>query len=183
MKKIKEVIIVEGKHDIDFLKSFLDADFIKTDGTSLPKETKELKKKMSDRGVIVLTDPDSPGEKIRKEVNELVKNCKHAFIRAKNARYKHKVGVEHTTKEEVLEALENLISYQDYHENITSVDLLNLGLIGQENSSELRYKLQEKLHLGNGSAKTFLKRVNMLNIDYQRLEKEVKNINEECSNS
>lgn len=183
MKKIKEVIIVEGKHDIDFLETFLEADFIKTDGTSLPDATKELIKSCDERGIIILTDPDSPGEKIRLEVSKLCKNVKHGFIRAKNARYKHKVGVEHTTKEEVLEALDNLISYENYNENITNNDLMDLGLIGSDNSSKLRYSVQERLHLGKGSAKTFLKRVNMLNITKEDLAKEISKIHEECSNS
>ena len=37
------------------------------------------------RGVIVLTDPDFPGEKIRKIITEHVPDCKHAFIDKKSA--------------------------------------------------------------------------------------------------
>ena len=173
MRKIKEVIIVEGKHDIDFLETFLDADFIKTDGTSLPDETKELIKSCNDRGIIILTDPDHPGEYIRQEVSKLCSNVKHAFVRAKNSRYKKKVGVEHTTKEEVYEALDNMITYTESNNNISMQDLVDLGLMGQDNSSKLRYEIQQKLHLGKGSAKTFLKRINMLNITLKDLKNEV----------
>ena len=176
MRKIKEVIIVEGKHDIDFLETFLDADFIKTDGTSLPEETKELIKSCNERGIIILTDPDSPGEHIRQEVSKLCSNVKHAFVRAKNSRYKKKVGVEHTTKEEVYEALDNMLTYADVNNNISMQDLVDLGLVGQTNSSNIRYELQEKLHLGKGSAKTFLKRINMLNISLDDLKHEVEKL-------
>ena len=43
---------------------------------------------------------------IPKEIQKIEPNCKHAFIRKKEAisKNKKKVGVEHTTKEEVLQA-------------------------------------------------------------------------------
>ena len=49
--KIKEVIIVEGKHDITKLQSFLKADIIKTDGTALPLETKITIKQLQKQAV------------------------------------------------------------------------------------------------------------------------------------
>ena len=87
MRKIKEIIIVEGKHDIAFLKTFLEADFIETNGLGLNEQTKLTIKKLYEQGneFIVLTDPDYPGEKIRKEIQEIAPNCKHAFIRKKEA--------------------------------------------------------------------------------------------------
>ena len=42
MRKVNEIIIVEGKHDIAFLKSFIEADFIETSGTSIPSSTLKL---------------------------------------------------------------------------------------------------------------------------------------------
>ena len=59
--KIKEVIVVEGKSDLIFLKSFLDAEIIITNGSEISKETLDLIKKANETtGVIVLTDPDYP---------------------------------------------------------------------------------------------------------------------------
>ena len=37
------------------------------------------------RGVIIFTDPDAPGEKIRSTINQHVKGCKNAFIDRKKA--------------------------------------------------------------------------------------------------
>ena len=66
-KKIKEVIVVEGKNDTNHLKEFFDVDTIETSGLGLNKETIELINNInSKRGVILLLDPDTPGEKIRK---------------------------------------------------------------------------------------------------------------------
>lgn len=175
MNKIGQVIVVEGKHDIDFLQTFLDADFIKTDGTSLPQNTKDLLIELAKQGreIIVLTDPDSPGERIRKEIQSIVPSCKHAFIRAKNSRWKHKIGVEHTTKDEVLSALENLINFDESHGTITQINFYELGLVGRPRSQELRTYLCDKFHLGHGSAKTVLKRLNMLRISLDELKKAV----------
>jgi ribonuclease M5 len=53
--------------------------------------------------------------RIRKEIESIVPNCKHAFIKKKNSisKNKKKVGVEHTTQEEVINALENCVTYSE----------------------------------------------------------------------
>ena len=69
-----------------------------------------------------------------------------------------------------------MITYTESNNNISMQDLIDLGLMGQDNSSNLRYQIQQKLHLGKGSAKTFLKRINMLNITLEELKKEVEQL-------
>ncbi len=171
MNKIKQVIIVEGKHDIDFLLSFLAADFIKTDGTSLPKQTQELLLTMAQQGreFIILTDPDAPGERIRKQLQALLPNAKHAFIEVKKSKYKNKVGVEHTTKKEVLTALDQLIDFTTIENTIQREDLYELGLLGQANSASKRKFIENKLRLGHGTGKTFLKRLNFVRVDKEKV--------------
>ncbi|MEA4822392.1 MAG: ribonuclease M5 [Erysipelotrichales bacterium] len=172
IRKAKQVIVVEGKHDIDLLSSFLDADFIKTDGTSLPIETLNMLKEVasSGRDIIVLTDPDAPGEKIRKTIQSLIPNCKHAFISPKESRKNRKVGVEHANKKTILEALENIIEFKEVQNTITIQELYELGLIGTSEAKAKRIYLEEKIHLGHGSAKTLLKRLNMLGIKKGKIE-------------
>lgn len=59
MKKIKEIIVVEGKSDTALLKELFEVDTIETHGLALDKKTLELIKEANKtRGVIVLTDPD-----------------------------------------------------------------------------------------------------------------------------
>lgn len=180
MQKIKEIIIVEGKHDVAFLKTFLEAEFIETNGLGLNNSTKEMIKELYNQGneFIVLTDPDFPGEKIRKEVEKLVPNCKHAFIKKEQAisKNKRKVGVEHTTKEEVLEALKNTITFVEKEKKLELKDLIELGLVGQNNSAILRNKIENELHLGHGSSKTFIRRLNLLNMNRESIIKKVKEI-------
>ncbi|MDD3383354.1 MAG: ribonuclease M5 [Bacilli bacterium] len=171
IKKVKQVIVVEGKHDIDLLSSFLDADFIKTDGTSLPKETLDMLKEIASSGreIIVLTDPDAPGERIRKLIQTSIPTSKHAFISPRNSRKNNKVGVEHADKKTILEALENIIEFKEVQNTITIQELYELGLIGAKEAKAKRICLEEKIHLGHGSAKTLLKRLNMLGINKEKI--------------
>ena len=64
--KIKEFIVVEGKNDTNVLQSYFECDTIETHGTHLSKDTlKQIEIAANTRGVIIFTDPDFPGEKIR----------------------------------------------------------------------------------------------------------------------
>ena len=111
--KIKEVIVVEGKSDLIFLQSFLDAEIIITNGSEISKKTLDLIKKANEtRGVIILTDPDYPGIRIRNIISEYIGDCKHAFVEKSKAIRGKKVGIAETKKEDVLKALENVITYK-----------------------------------------------------------------------
>ena len=106
MKRIKEIVIVEGKTDTQLLKELYDVDTIETHGLALDDKTLELIKEASlTRGVIVLTDPDYPGLKIRNQVDQVVDNCKHAFVDKKDAIGKKKLGIAEANKEAVKKAI------------------------------------------------------------------------------
>ncbi|MDO4499982.1 MAG: ribonuclease M5 [Erysipelotrichaceae bacterium] len=167
---IKEVIVVEGKNDSLRLKSFFDVETIETHGLGLSKETIAYIKEVNEkRGVILFLDPDSPGEKIRKRLNDEIPGLKNAFILKEDARTKKKVGVEHANKEVLEEALNNLVSYSEKKGDITMLDLYDLGLMGSDNSDEKRNILSRKYHIGKCNAKTFLKRINLLGISIDDL--------------
>ena len=100
--KIKELIVVEGKTDLIFLKSFLDADIVITNGSEISKETLEFIKEANNRqGVIILTDPDYPGLRIRNIIAQYIGDCKHAYIEKKKAIKGNKVGIAETKKEDI----------------------------------------------------------------------------------
>ena len=170
---IKEVIVVEGKNDTRRLQEFFDCETIETHGLGLSKETIAFIRKVNEaRGVILLADPDSPGEKIRQKINEAVPGLKNAFIMKEDARTAKKVGVEHASKEVLEEALQNLITYKEYENGLTMADLYELGLCGREDSLEKREALSRKYHIGRCNAKTLLKRLNMLGIRKEDLSSE-----------
>lgn len=79
--KIKEVIVVEGKSDTIKIKQAVDADTIETNGMEISKQTlKLIAHAQEKRGVIIFTDPDFPGNKIRQTIATNVPGCKHAFL-------------------------------------------------------------------------------------------------------
>ena len=172
MKKIKEVIIVEGQKDYTFLKSFLDAEIVKTEGTSLPGNVIELllEYKRQGKSFIILTDPDGPGEQIRRALQAIIPYAKHAFLDAKKSKYKNKVGVEHASRQEVLASLENMITLEIDKKTLDYGQFFDLGLIGKRDSAYRRNKLASSLRIGRGSAKTIFKRLNMLGYDKTQLE-------------
>lgn len=172
MKKIKEVIVVEGKSDKQFLETFLDADFVICNGSAVDGFSKDYLIELSKtRGVIILTDPDYPGEKIRKEVSSYLKEAKHAFVRKEFSIKNHKVGVAEASKQEVLRALENVVTLSNVTKgNLTATDMFLLNLSGS-NSSKNKQKVIEHFNLGVCNSKTLLKRLNSLNISKEELEK------------
>ena len=63
---IKEVLVVEGKMDVVAINKAVEADCIITEGFNLlPKTIKNIRAAYEKRGIIILTDPDSAGERIR----------------------------------------------------------------------------------------------------------------------
>ncbi len=173
---IKEVIVVEGSHDTATLKKYFDCETIETHGLGLDQETLDLIKEINEkRGIIILSDPDAPGNKIRNMINEAIPNAKNAFVLKEDAKSSKKVGIEHATKEVLEEALNNLITYENKENKLNMNDMYELGLVGQKNSKVKRYCLAKKAHIGVASAKTTLKRLNYLNISKEEIEEILKN--------
>lgn len=170
-KIINGIIVVEGTTDVSFLSQFLDAEFVITNGSAIPQTTIDyLVKSSGNRDIFVLTDPDSPGKKIRDVLDSHIPNLKHCFVSKEKSVKNGKVGVAESTKDEVLEALEKYIqTKQSNVGTITHSDLVKLGLEGSDDSSIKRKTVIEKLHLGQCNAKTFLKRLNYSGITIEEL--------------
>lgn len=72
---------------------YFDCDTIETGGDQVNEQTLErIKALQKTRGVIVFTDPDSPGEHIRRLVKAYVPDAKHAFIEKQKARTEKRSG-------------------------------------------------------------------------------------------
>ncbi len=70
MQKIKEIIVVEGKDDTKKILRAVNADTFETNGSALSSaDIERLKKLQQKRGLIVFTDPDFNGERIRKMIS------------------------------------------------------------------------------------------------------------------
>ncbi|MFN1208944.1 toprim domain-containing protein, partial [Enterococcus lactis] len=72
--------------DTKRIKMAVDCDTIETRGSAIDEKTLALIKKLDkQRGVIVFTDPDFSGERIRKIITHEVPNAKHAFVDRKKS--------------------------------------------------------------------------------------------------
>ncbi|MGG0719519.1 ribonuclease M5 [Robertmurraya massiliosenegalensis] len=169
--KIKEIIVVEGKDDTTAIKRAVDADTIETNGSAVNMETIEkIRLAQKIRGVIIFTDPDYPGQKIRQTIALHVPDCKHAFIPKEAALHKHGkgVGVEHASPDEIRRALKNAhLMMEDTVEVITQDDLIVAGLIGGPRAKERREKLGKLLKIGYTNGKQLHKRLQMFQISQE----------------
>lgn len=166
------LIVVEGATDKALLTSFLDSEVVITNGSDVPRGTIDyLKEASATRNIVVLTDPDAPGKRIRDELDKAIPNLLHAYIPKEKCIKKHKVGVAESSKEDILEALSHIApSSSNKAGFLTFADLYELGLMGSEESSAKRNQLSKRFHLGECNAKTFLKRINALSLDKETLE-------------
>ena len=158
MIKIRQAVVVEGKYDKIKLSGIIDAPIIQTDGCGIfkDKELQKMIRTLAERqGIIVLTDSDSAGFKIRSFIGSTVDNGKiiNAYIpdifgkeRRKTEPSKEgKLGVEGVSEQVIMQALANagvLCERTEEPERpITKLDLYELGFTGGENSSEKRAAL------------------------------------------
>lgn len=124
MKTIKQIIIVEGKSDTDKLKKIYGNDLktIQTKGLSLNKKTLEMIKELNNKtGVIIFTDPDGAGKKIRQTIIDYLDNkVLNAFISKddinKNSK---KIGIAEASDQAIKKALDNLISYDKNNNSLS----------------------------------------------------------------
>lgn len=182
MIRIKQAIIVEGKYDKIRLSNLVDAVIIPTNGFELyrDKETAELIKMLAKKtGIIILTDSDSAGFQIRNKIKSLASGGEviHVYVpdikgkeRRKKAPSKEGLlGVEGISDEVIARAFEKagvLAEKTEKSDPITKSDLLDLGLIGGDNSAARREKLQEKLGVPKRLSSNML--LEMLNVMFSR---------------
>lgn len=176
--KIQEVIVVEGKDDTANLKRFYEVDTYETRGSAIDEDDLERIERLHDlRGVIVFTDPDYNGERIRKIIMQAIPTVKHAFLQRDEAAPKSKtkgrsLGVEHASFEDLEKALSSVRGYYDDDNqfDITKSDLMRLGLLMGGDSRKRREYLGEHLRIGYCNGKQLLKRLELFGISLAEVE-------------
>lgn len=177
-KRIKEAIVVEGKDDTAAINEAVIAQTIETHGFGMPDSIWSIiDKAYSENGIIIFTDPDYAGEKIRRKVAEKYPDAKQAFLPKDKALKKGNIGVENAKPEDIIEALEkaHCTAGKEYKE-FTQEDMIYYGLTGASDSRERREKLGVILSIGYGNTKTFLKKLNMFGITREEFINGVKEI-------
>lgn len=157
---IKEIIVVEGKDDTVAIKRAVDADTIETNGSAIGEDVlRRIALANERRGVIIFTDPDHAGERIRKIVARHAPGCKHAFLPQEKALYKGDIGIENASPEAIRTALSELRTEStDGAGEINWEDLMNAGLIVHPDASNRRLVMGKLLGIGYANGKQFFKR-------------------------
>lgn len=168
MKKIREVIVVEGRYDKNTLSQVVDATVITVGGFSVFNDKEKLaflRRLAEERGLIILTDSDGAGFVIRNYLKGALPKdkVKQAYIpdihgkerRKRTPGKEGKLGVEGMKPDVLLETLRRAgATFLDETEEplptkepITKADLFALGLTGGPDSASKRQALLKKLEL------------------------------------
>ena len=177
---MKEVLVVEGKMDVVAINRAIEADCIVTNGFHFGKNVlKNIAAAYHKRGIIILTDPDSAGERIRNFLSKRFPNAKHAYIPREEATANDDVGVEQAKPESIRNALKKIHTLElNPHEEFSAAEMISFGLSGSEESSKLRDKIGAELGIGYGNVKTFVKRLNSYGISREEFLTALKKISE-----
>jgi ribonuclease M5 len=179
VRKIKEIIVVEGRDDTAALKRAGDFVCIETHGYGLRLETYELMDKAyKEVGLIIFTDPDHAGDALRKKLALRYPLARHAFLAREDALDNGDIGVENARPKDLIEALEKTkVRFLDGEECFTKQDLFQWGLVGLPSAGERRRALGKKLGIGYGNAKILLEKLNQFKISKEDFYEAVRTIN------
>lgn len=171
---INQVIIVEGRDDTRRLREvFGEIDTIETQGSAVPETIlAQIETIAQTREIVILTDPDFNGERIRRKVLEVVPEAKQAFLPRSQARPNGKgsLGVEHASAEDLRACLKNILST-----DTTEVDLIPrevlmyFGLIAGPEAKHRRELLGDRLHIGYANGKQLAAKLQMFQITLSEL--------------
>lgn len=165
MKRVREAIVVEGKHDVIRVQSAVEAVVVPTDGFRIFKDAEKmamLRRLAAVRGLIILTDSDSAGGVIRNHLLSCIptEQVRLAYIPPIKGKERRKatpskeglLGVEGMDAATVIAALERAgATFEDeeapIHQslNLTKADWMALGLSGTTDSQTRRDRLAEAL--------------------------------------
>lgn len=169
MKKINidGVIVVEGKEDVSYLSSFLNALFFITNGLDINKEKIDFLKRASEKNkIIVMTDNDPAGETIKKKIKQEINAIFELKISGKARNNYKKHGVAESEKEEILKELKPFII--DKAINQIDYDLISLISLS-DNPSDKREQIIAKYRLIHGNNKSLENQLNILGISKEKL--------------
>ena len=178
------IIVVEGKTDVDKVSKLIKAHFIITNGSEVSRETISYLRTLSKtRKIIILTDPDYPGLRIRNIISNNIPNAYHAYVDRSMSSNGKKLGVAECEENEIIRALSNLVQYKydEKNELISSFDMYALGLTGKPNSKELREKVFKHFELGYGNSKTLAKHLSLSGVSMQEVKDFLKEVTNDSS--
>ncbi|MBR5152623.1 MAG: DUF4093 domain-containing protein [Clostridia bacterium] len=164
MVHIHDVIVVEGKYDKERLRKLTDAPIICTHGFHLYRNKailQSIRQLAKTRGVLILTDSDRAGFRIRNYLKSCLGNTcsiKNLYIPAIFGKERRKdvpgkdglLGVEGMTDQLLLDLLSTVATLEEEDITFTPVtkaDFCAMGYSGKPDSAQRRQQLSKKLNL------------------------------------
>ena len=189
MVRTERAVIVEGKYDKIRLSAVVDGLIVTTEGFRVFSDKEKqrfIRRLAAERGLLVLTDSDAAGFKIRAFLKNIVpeEQIRHAYIpdvfgkeKRKEAPSKEgKLGVEGMDAATLEKALLASGAFTDAptspRREITSADLYEAGLSGRDNAADKRRELLVSMGLpARLTGRSFLQTLNtfMTYEDFRRL--------------
>lgn len=170
---VNEIIIVEGKTDSQKLKKIFGKNLItiETNGLGFDDKKINLIKELSKNNkIIIFTDPDGPGKKIRETlIQNLDTDVYNAFILKEDIdKNSKKIGIAEANEVAIKKALNNLITYNKNNDSISWSEYLNNDFYLKLNRKKIVkfYNLSEEL-----SSKSLFKWLNWMNLKVNDIEK------------
>lgn len=164
---INNIIVVEGKEDASYLSSFIDAEYVTTNGYEIPvEEVDYLNEASKIYKTIVLVDPDIPGREIEKRLKQKLVNAIYLEVEISRCIRGKKNGVAECEKDEILRVLKPYIldkkpaktpQIMDFFDEI---DYMDKGF---------RKYLCNKHHLGKCNLKKLFQRIERLGINKHQI--------------
>ena len=170
--RIREVLVVEGRYDINTLKQIVDATIVQTAGFGIFSDRQKLaliRRYAQARGVVILTDGDGAGFVIRNYLKGALpkERVKHAYIpdifgkesRKRQSSGEGKLGVEGMRPDVLIGCLRragatfeddpdlSALNKENTASFLSKADLYADGLSGRPGSAALRKKLLKAFDL------------------------------------
>ena len=181
-EKISQVIVVEGRDDTANIKRYFDVETYETRGSAINEQDIARIQRLHElHGIIVFTDPDFNGERIRRMIMTAIPTVQHAFLKRDEAVPKSKtkgrsLGIEHASYKDLKTALAQ-VTEQFEHESqfdISRRDLIRLGFLAGADSRKRREYLGEALRIGYSNGKQLLKRLELFGVTLAEVEEAMK---------
>jgi len=181
---IKEVIVVEGRDDITAVKRAVDAEVIAVGGFGINKRVIErIAEAQIRQGVIVFTDPDFAGEKIRKIISKRIVGIKHAYISKAEGSKDGDIGVENAEPSSIIKALESAkCQLKEKSNDFNAQDMMFFKLTADKKARERREGLGRELRIGYCNSAQFNSRLNNYGITRQEFNRAIEKVNKEIEN-
>lgn len=167
MRRVRQAIVVEGKHDVIRVRSAVDGVVIPTNGFRLFKDKEKMAllcRLAATQGLIILTDSDGAGNVIRRHLCGCIpaEQMRQAYIPQREGKERRKaapskeglLGVEGMDPDTIIAALEQAgATFEGEADTpraslgLTKADLMAVGLTGGADSSRRRLQLLKELDL------------------------------------